>query len=59
MKSHHPEGRFADWSNPPKPRWRDAFAALLAPATRVHQYRNLRSSAFYEAMCEFDQKSKQ
>jgi len=56
MKSHHPEGRFADWRNVPKPRWRDALSALMAPATRVHEYRNLRSSAFYKTMCEYDRK---
>ena len=58
MKSKHPNGRFPDWSNPPKPRWRDALIALASPATRIHRYRNLRSSAFYEAMCELDCKDK-
>ena len=54
MKRRHPQGRFADWSNPPKPRWRDALVALAGPATRVHNYRNLRSAAFYDAMSELD-----
>ena len=58
MKSHHPEGRFADWRNPPKPRWRDALTALWSPATRVQQYRNLRSAAFYKAICDLDCKGK-
>ena len=54
MKRQHPNGRFPDLSNPPKPRWREALIALAGPATRVHRYRNLRSAAFYEAMCELD-----
>jgi hypothetical protein len=58
MKHRHPQGRFADWTNPPKPRWRDALVALAGPATRVHRYRNLRSAAFYDAMCEFDGKDR-
>ena len=33
--------RFPDLHNLPKPRWRDAFRALLGPAQRVHDYRNL------------------
>ncbi|MDH4124925.1 MAG: hypothetical protein OEW64_13685 [Gammaproteobacteria bacterium] len=54
MKRQHPRSRFPDWSNPPKPRWRAALLALAAPATRVHQYRNLRSAALYDAMCDRD-----
>ncbi len=54
MKRQHPQGRLADLSNPPKPRWRDALVALAAPATRIHRYRNLRSASFYKAMCEID-----
>ena len=54
MQRQHPNGRFPDWSNPPKPRWRDALIALAGPATRVHRYRNLRSAAVYEAMSELD-----
>lgn len=40
--------------NLPKPRWRDALAALVGPAIRVHRYRNLRSAIFYDALCEYD-----
>lgn len=54
MQANYPKGRFADWSNPPKPRWRDALIALAGPATRVHRYRNLHSAAVYEAFCEVD-----
>ena len=54
MKATHSNGRFPDWSNPPKPRWRDALTALASPATRVHLYRNLRSSAFYDAVGDVD-----
>lgn len=54
MKRQHPQGRFVDWSNPPKPRWRDALIALAAPAARVHRYRNLRSAAVYDVICELD-----
>ena len=54
MKQKHPPARFADWNNLPKPRWRDALVALAGPATRVHQYRNLRSAAFYAATCDLD-----
>lgn len=54
MKHQHPQGRFPDWSNPPKPRWRAALRALAGPATRMHQYRNLRSAAFHDAICGLD-----
>ncbi|MDA0706869.1 MAG: hypothetical protein O2907_07140 [Proteobacteria bacterium] len=54
MKDQHPHGRLPDWSNPPKPRWRDALVALAGPATRIHRYRNLRSAAFYDAIREQD-----
>ena len=47
-------GRFLDLHNQPKPKWRDALMALSAPAKRVHQYRNLHKSMFYQAICEFD-----
>ena len=49
-------GRLADFNNLPKPRWRDALVALAAPATRVHEYRNLHKAMFYRAMCEIDRK---
>ena len=51
-------GHYPDLSNPPKPRWRDALRALAAPATRVHQYRNLHKAMFYEAVCEIDCKDR-
>jgi hypothetical protein len=50
--------RFADLHNQEKPRWRDALRALASPATRVHRYRNLHKSMFYEALCELDCKDK-
>jgi len=58
MNCQTTNGRFPDCGNLPKPRWRDALAALVTPATLVHRYRNLRSSAFYEAMHELDCKDK-
>ena len=54
MKNKHEYRRFPDLSNPPKPRWRDALLRLAKPAARIHQYRNLRTAAFYEAMCKLD-----
>ena len=50
--------RFADLHNLQKPRWRDALVALAAPAKRVHEYRNLHKSMFYEALCDIDCKDK-
>jgi len=38
----------------PKPPWREALASLLAPAMRLHRYRNLRSAIFCDVMCEHD-----
>ena len=35
-------------------RWREALKALAKPATRVHNYRNLHRTMFYDAMCEID-----
>ncbi len=58
MKRQHPQGRFSDWSNPPKPRWRDALIALAGPATRVHRYRNLHTAALDDAMGESDCKDR-
>lgn len=43
-----------DFHNLPKPRWRDALRALATPATRVHGYRNLTRSMYYDALCELD-----
>jgi hypothetical protein len=51
--------RLADLHNPPKPRWRDALKALASPATRVHEYRNLHRSMFYEATRELDCQDRQ
>jgi len=50
----NPNARFPDLSNQPKPRWRDALIALASPATRLHRYRNLHKSMFYEAVCDLD-----
>ena len=46
--------RIPDLHNLPKPRWRDALSALVAPAVRMHKYRNLHRSMFYDAMCQVD-----
>jgi len=54
MNHKHPEGRFLDMSNPPKPRWRDALMKLASPATRIHRYRNLRTAAIHEVMVDHD-----
>jgi hypothetical protein len=35
-------------------RWRAAFKALALPAARVHNYRNLHRSMFYDAMSDLD-----
>ena len=40
--------------NLPKPRWRDALSALMRPAVRVHNYRNLRTAILYDALCDYD-----
>ena len=40
--------------NLPKPKWREAIAALMKPAIRVHEYRNLRSAIFYDAVHKDD-----
>jgi len=54
-----PTARFVDLHNQPKPRWRDALAALMGPAMRVHNYRNLHKGMFYEAVCDIDCKDDQ
>jgi len=46
--------RFPDLHNLQKPRWRDALAALAGPAVRMHKYRNLHKSMFYDVMCQMD-----
>jgi hypothetical protein len=38
----------------PRPRWRKAFEALALPAMRVHNYRNLHRTMFYDTIGEFD-----
>lgn len=38
----------------PRPRWRKAIKALAMPATRVHNYRNLHRTMFYDTICELD-----
>ena len=40
----------------PATRWRAALMALALPAARVHNYRNLHRTMFYEAMCDLDEK---
>ena len=40
--------------NLPKPKWREFLTALARPAVRVHEFRNLRSAIFYDAMHEDD-----
>lgn len=54
MNHKHPEGRFLDLSNPPKPRWRDALARLAAPALRMHRYRSLNSAAIDDIIGDLD-----
>jgi len=49
-----PDGRMADLHNLQKPRWRDALAALASPARRLHAYRNLHQTMFYDALCDLD-----
>lgn len=58
MNCKQTNGRFPDLNNPPKPRWRDALRMLLSPATRMHRYRNLRTAAFYKALCAMDCKDR-
>jgi len=38
----------------PRPQWRKAFKALALPAMRMHNYRNLHRTMFYDAVCELD-----
>ena len=37
-------------------KWRRALGALSLAPTRIHQYRNLRTAMFYDAMCKVDRK---
>jgi len=50
------QARFADWHNLPKPTWRNALKALAAPATRVHRYRNLRTTIVHHVTSTLDSK---
>jgi hypothetical protein len=43
-----------DVSDFSRPRWREAFKALALPAMRMHNYRNLHRTMFYDAVCELD-----
>ena len=43
-----------DLRNRPGTRWRSALLALAKPATRMHKYRNLHRTIFYDTMCELD-----
>jgi hypothetical protein len=45
-----------DLRNRPSTRWRLALLALAKPATRMHKYRNLHRTIFYDTMCELDGK---
>ena len=47
-------GRFPDLHNLPKPRWREALAALIGPAARIHHYRNLHRSMVNDAIAQLD-----
>ena len=40
--------------NLPKVKWRDVLSQIARPAVQIHEYRNLRSSIFYDAICEYD-----
>jgi hypothetical protein len=43
---------------PGESRWHAALRVLAMPAQRVHNYRNLHRSMFYEAMGQLDCKDK-
>lgn len=40
--------------NLPKVKWRDVLSQIARPAVQIHEYRNLRSAMFYDAMCDND-----
>jgi hypothetical protein len=42
-----------------RPKWRTAFKALALPAMRMHNYRNLHRTMFYDAMCQLDCKEQE
>ncbi len=46
--------RFPDLRHRYRVRWKDALAALLGPAERLHHLRNLRSAMFYDAVRQVD-----
>ena len=48
------DGRLPDLHNLPKPGWREAIAALIGPAARVHHYRNLHRSMVNNAITQLD-----
>lgn len=52
MKKH--DGNRVDLRANQGSRWRAALRALAMPATRVHNYRNLHRTMFYDAMCDLD-----
>ena len=45
---------FPGRGNLPKVKWRDVLAQIAKPAVRIHEYRNLRSAIFYDAVREDD-----
>jgi len=47
-----------DVSGEPRMGWRAALRALAMPATRVHNYRNLHRTMFYDAIGEIDCKDR-
>ena len=49
-----PDGRMPDLHNLPKPGWRETIRALVGPAARIHHYRNLHRTMFYDAVDELD-----
>jgi hypothetical protein len=40
--------------NLPKVKWRDVLAQIAKPAVQVHEYRNVRSAIFYDAIFKYD-----
>ncbi len=40
--------------NLPKPKWRQVLTALVAPAVRVHNFRNLRTAIVYDTLRRYD-----
>ena len=49
--------RFPDLRHRFHARWKDALAALLGPAERLHHLRSLRSAMFYHAVDQVDRHS--